>query len=83
MCSAGRATAFLAGLRFGKFLQTMPRLNQKEKRLGPTPLFLDTHRQRWRLFMTAISEMDPDFGARALAAPDDPDIRPRPSRTGG
>lgn len=70
VCSAGRGAAFLAGLRFGKFVEPMPRTNQKEKRLGPTALFLEAHRVRWRTFMTALGEMDPDFGQRGLTAPD-------------
>lgn len=70
VCSPGRGAAFLAGLRFGKFMEPMPLTNRKEKRLGPTSLLLEAHRDRWRTFMTALGEMDPDLGRRGLAAPD-------------
>ena len=70
ICSAGRATAFIAGLRFGRFLEPVPARNLKEKHFGPTRLFLDAHLMRWHNLFSAIAEMDPDMAQRAREAPE-------------
>lgn len=69
VCSPGRATAFLAGLRFGNFMQPMPAINAKEKRYGPTRLFLDIYHARWTNMFNAIREFDPDLAHRVLDGP--------------
>lgn len=70
VCSEGRITAFLAGLRFAKFLTLRTSADQRERRLVPTPAFLDTHRERWRGMFSAIALMRPQQAARAIALPD-------------
>ncbi|OYY10799.1 MAG: hypothetical protein B7Y70_07940 [Rhizobiales bacterium 35-68-8] len=70
ICSAGRATAFIAGLRFGRFMEPVPARNLKEKHFGPTRLFLDAHLMRWHNLFSAIAEMDPDMAHRARTAPE-------------
>jgi len=70
ICSAGRATAFLGALRFGKFMRAVPTANRRERRYGPTEIFLNTHRTRWTNVFKSIHEYDPDLATRGLSAPD-------------
>lgn len=70
ICSEGRITAFLAGMRFAKFLTPNPSTDLRERRLIPTALFLDTHRERWRGMFGAIGLMKPRQAAIAMSLPD-------------
>ena len=69
VCSAGRATAFLAALRFKKLLTACTEEGTKE-RLMPTAALLQMHRERWNGMFAAIAHIDP---AAADAARDLPD----------
>jgi len=70
ICSAGRATAFLAALRFGKFVRELPTSDRRASRFGPTDVFLAAHRLRWSNIFQAVQAFDPDLAERGLSAPD-------------
>lgn len=69
VCSPGRATAFLAALRYGGYMETRPAENRKERRLAPTALLMQTHADRWMGIFRAIARMDPELAARAMSLP--------------
>ncbi|WGD31032.1 hypothetical protein AncyloWKF20_04160 [Ancylobacter sp. WKF20] len=71
VCSAGRATAFLAALRFKNLLTVSPRRDAKERRLMPSAALLQMHRERWDGMFAAIAHIDPEAAMDAGALPDD------------
>ncbi len=71
ICSSGRATAFVAALRFGNFLTAAGEREGGEKRLLPTPALLNLHHERWRAFLQAIALLDAEAARRAAALPED------------
>ncbi|WP_250152413.1 hypothetical protein [Ancylobacter radicis] len=70
VCSPGRATAFLAALRFAGFLALHPDSSLRERRLVPTPRFLQLHRERWDRMFEAIAHLAPAAAAQARDLPD-------------
>ncbi|WP_018390715.1 MarR family transcriptional regulator [Ancylobacter sp. FA202] len=71
VCSAGRATAFLAALRFKRLLADCPVSGPKERRLMPTAALLQTHRERWNGMFAAIAHVDAPAAEAARALPDE------------
>ena len=71
VCSAGRATAFLAALRFKRLLADCPVSGPKERRLMPTAALLQVHRERWNGMFAAIAHVDAAAAEAARALPDD------------
>lgn len=71
VCSAGRATAFLAALRFKRLLADCPTSGPKERRLMPTAALLQMHRERWNGMFAAIAHIDAPAAEAARAVPDE------------
>jgi biotin operon repressor len=71
VCSAGRATAFLAALRFKRLLMAMPQSGARERRLVPSATLLQMHRERWNGMFSAIAHIDPAAADVARDLPDD------------
>lgn len=71
VCSPGRATAFLAALRFKHLLVAAPHSSAKERRLMPSPTLLQMHRERWNGMFSAIAHVDAPAAAAANALPDE------------
>lgn len=71
VCSPGRATAFLAALRFKHLLVAAPHSSGKERRLMPSPTLLQMHRERWNGMFSAIAHVDASAAAAARVLPDD------------
>lgn len=71
VCSPGRATAFLAALRFKHLLVAAPHSPAKERRLMPSATLLQVHRERWNGMFSAIAHVDAPAAAAAMALPDD------------
>lgn len=71
VCSAGRATAFLAALRFKNLLTVCPRRDARERRLMPSAGLLQMHRERWDGMFSAIAHIDAAAATDARALPDD------------
>jgi hypothetical protein len=71
VCSAGRATAFLAALRFKDLLTACPQRDAKERRLMPGAALLQMHRERWNGMFSAIAHLDAAAAVDARALPDD------------
>ncbi|MDE1570598.1 hypothetical protein [Aquabacter sediminis] len=70
VCSPGRATAFLAALRFKHLLIAAPHSPAKERRLMPSATLLQMHRERWNGMFSAIAHVDAAAAAAARAMPD-------------
>ena len=71
VCSAGRATAFLAALRFKHLLTAAPHSPAKERRLIPSATLLQVHRERWNGMFSAIAHIDAPAAAAARVLPDE------------
>lgn len=71
VCSAGRATAFLAALRFKRLLADVPMTGANERRLMPTAALLQMHRERWNGMFGAIAHIDAPAAEAARALPDE------------
>lgn len=71
VCSAGRATAFLAALRFKRLLAAGPQHGAKERRLMPSAALLQMHRERWNGMFAAIAHIDAPAAHAAIALPDE------------
>ncbi len=71
VCSPGRATAFLAALRFKHLLMAAPHSPAKERRLMPSATLLQTHRERWNGMFSAIAHVDAPAAAAASVLPDE------------
>lgn len=71
VCSAGRATAFLAALRFKRLLADTSISGTNERRLAPTAALLQMHRERWNGMFGAIAHIDPAAAEAARALPDE------------
>ncbi len=71
VCSPGRATAFLAALRFKHLLIAAPHSPAKERRLMPSATLLQMHRERWNGLFSAIAHVDAPAAAAARALPDE------------
>lgn len=71
VCSAGRATAFLAALRFKRLLADMPQSGPRERRLMPTAALLQMQRERWNGMFAAIAHIDAPAAEAARALPDE------------
>lgn len=71
VCSAGRATAFLAALRFKHLLTPSTQSGAKERRLMPSAALLQMHRERWNGMFAAIAHIDAPAADAARALPDD------------
>jgi biotin operon repressor len=66
VCSPGRITALLAGLRLAGFLAPVAADDRRLRRLAPTHRFIDLHRERWRRHFAALGQLCPE-GESALA----------------
>lgn len=79
ICSAGRAAAMIALMRFGGYLQVMPSRDRRQRLYGVTERLIAAHHERWRRLFAAIA-MVGDDGAVALAALDRPAFTPAYAR---
>lgn len=71
VCSAGRATAFLAALRFKHLLTACTQSGAKERRLMPSATLLQIHRERWNGMFSAIAHVDAPAADAARVLSDD------------
>lgn len=71
VCSAGRATTFLAALRFQHLLTAAPQSPAKERRLVPSAKLLEIHRERWNGMFSAIAHVDAAAADAARVLPDE------------
>lgn len=71
VCSAGRATAFLAALRFKHLLKACTLSGAKERRLMPSEALLQMHRERWNGMFSAIAHIDASAADAARDLPDE------------
>ena len=71
VCSAGRATTFLAALRFQHLLTAAPHSPAKERRLVPSAKLLEIHRERWNGMFSAIAHVDAAAADAARVLPDE------------
>lgn len=80
LCSAGRAAAMIALMRFAGYVEVLPLQRDRRLRLyGITPKLLATHHERWRRMFEAIATVQPDMRA-AIAALDRPSFTPAYAR---
>jgi hypothetical protein len=59
-CSAGRASATVALLRWGGFLRPAPSGDRRVNRLEPTEALITAHRERWRNSLEATARVFPE-----------------------
>jgi hypothetical protein len=68
LCSAGRASAMIALMRFAGYIEPLPAAADRRLRLyGATERLLATHLDRWRRMFAAIAQVRPE-GAAGQAA---------------
>ena len=80
LCSAGRASAMIALMRFAGYVEVLPPQRDRRLRLyGITPKLLATHHERWRRMFEAIAMVQPDMRA-AIAALDRASFTPAYAR---
>lgn len=75
ICSAGRAAAMIALMRFGGYLEALPSRDRRQRLCGVTGRLIAAHHERWRRLFAAIA-MVGENGATALAALDHPAFTP-------
>jgi hypothetical protein len=71
ICSAGRAAAMIALMRFGGYIETLPSRDRRRRLLGVTDKLVAAHQARWRRLFEAIALVRTE-GKTALAALDRP-----------
>jgi hypothetical protein len=71
ICSAGRAAAMIALMRFGGYVEPLPSRDRRQRLYGVTDRLVAAHHERWRRLFKAIAMVD-GYGAAAFAALDRP-----------
>lgn len=68
LCSAGRARAVLALMRYAGYLAPAPGRapDRRQRRLVPTERLIELHRQRWTRYFEAMALVMPEEGRKAL-----------------
>lgn len=76
ICSATRASALLALMRLGEYVEAAPdSADRRRRELVPTERLIAAQRERWRCQFSGAAPLMPD-AAEALAAIDQPEFMP-------